>query len=991
MNNDIKTPAFIHLAGFILLFFVTVLTAQISNVPDTLRICAIRVEFKADNNPLTTGNGRFMTDTVTTDSHAIDPAPHNRLYFEDQIRAAASYYENVSGNRLTVRGTVYPASDTGAYKLDKTMGDYNPNTTDEAINAGISQLFIDAVGAADNQDNIPFGAYDLVTIFHAGVGKDVDTGFDPTPQDIPSLFITESYLQQYHDDAFNGIAVNDGQTVIKEGILLPETENQQDIQIALTGFFVSNIGSYLGLYDLFSPTTQRSGVGRFGLMDVGLLNLNGLAPSPPGAFSRQLLGWEHPEVLRNNVQNVSLARFGEEAPPGAHRMVRIPINENEYYLLEFRGDSNINIDSLFNEMYANREEPPTYLEVLKTHFSDQIEIGQSGVLISLPDYDWGLPGAGVLIWHVDERIIATEGDDNRINADPERRAVDIEEADGAQDIGQSYTLLQAGYQTELGTLADFWFKNRPSYLKGFEQYHNRFADDTNPNTRANLNRAVTNISIENFSDNRGSVMTFDYKRSGLEEPFPLNFSGRDSGFSVLTTASVAGQSTALVFAAASSGGLYAVDGQGNGLFGQDQKLLSRLEPARTHLSVALADQDRNGQSEALFAGVDHRIYGFDLSSPDEDNQPQALFSPVTLPASLHAALVVENGTVYAACNNDSLYTVNNAGTIVNRQRLAEGVRDFAVNENADPARWPSNTRYAALEIQTSAQFFVYNDHQDQFQWFHDDAGDSGVTFSAEEAPSGPFILADPDGNRQRDLLFVAGRGVYAYSRYGYTISDFPRFPNLGRNDTLRGAPLLFDVDGDNHSDVLASSKKGQILALDKQGRIKPGFPLSTGGRMVTDPVIAQLDEDAEMELAAITNDGALYIWQLEQPFNPDLESWFMTNYNAKNNVVLEAVQQQQPLGHGLMPKGRVYNYPNPNIGDETNIRYYLNAPAQVRIRIFDAAGDLIDEFSGPGNTGTANEVKWNVGDVASGVYLCQVEAKSQDKTERRIIKIMVVH
>ena len=39
----------------------------------------------------------------------------------------------------------------------------------------------------------------------------------------------------------------------------------------------------------------------------------------------------------------------------------------------------------------------------------------------------------------------------------------------------------------------------------------------------------------------------------------------------------------------------------------------------------------------------------------------------------------------------------------------------------------------------------------------------------------------------------------------------------------------------------------------------------------------------------------------------------------------------------------------------------------------------------------ANEIDWQVGDIASGIYLCQIEADAGGKKESRIIKIMVIH
>ncbi len=93
----------------------------------------------------------------------------------------------------------------------------------------------------------------------------------------------------------------------------------------------------------------------------------------------------------------------------------------------------------------------------------------------------------------------------------------------------------------------------------------------------------------------------------------------------------------------------------------------------------------------------------------------------------------------------------------------------------------------------------------------------------------------------------------------------------------------------------------------------------------------------------------------------------------------------------LLPQDKAYNYPNPNTGDVTTIRYYLKENAAVTIRILDTAGDLVQQFGGPGFGGVDNEIVWNVADIASGVYLCQIEAKTATETVNRIIKIMVVH
>ncbi|HID39253.1 MAG TPA: hypothetical protein EYP36_07035, partial [Calditrichaeota bacterium] len=324
MYNSIKKTSGEGLKLFLFLGFLILSSQQLFAAADTLRICALRVEFVEDNNPLTTGNGKFMIDTVTTDPNAIDPAPHLKGYFEDQIQAVANYFRNVSTGQLIITGDVYPVSDSGAYQLPHEMGYYNPNRTDEEIHRGLSNLLVDAVNAADSVEaDLHFSEYDLVIVFHAGVGKDINLGYDPTPQDIPSLYLSLRFLQNSIGPDFEGIPVKDG--LVKQGILLPETENQQGEAIALTGIFASNIGSFLGLYDLFSPSEQRSGIGRFGLMDFGLLNLNGLAPAMPCAFSRELLGWDIPRVVNSNASNIQIQRLGSDLPFGPPTMARIPI------------------------------------------------------------------------------------------------------------------------------------------------------------------------------------------------------------------------------------------------------------------------------------------------------------------------------------------------------------------------------------------------------------------------------------------------------------------------------------------------------------------------------------------------------------------------------------------------------------------------------------------------------------------------------------------
>ena len=92
----------------------------------------------------------------------------------------------------------------------------------------------------------------------------------------------------------------------------------------------------------------------------------------------------------------------------------------------------------------------------------------------------------------------------------------------------------------------------------------------------------------------------------------------------------------------------------------------------------------------------------------------------------------------------------------------------------------------------------------------------------------------------------------------------------------------------------------------------------------------------------------------------------------------------------LLPASSAYNWPNPVYDKATNIRYYLSKSATVRIKIYNMAGELVDDFSGPGIANLDNEVQWDVSKVQSGVYFAQIRASAGGEEKTAIIKIAVV-
>ncbi len=501
-----------------------------AGINGSVRIAAIRVSFMADETPGTTGNGSFLLNAVidTCGRYTIDPVPHDRSYFESQLVAVNNYYRSVSYGKFGLdldQSTVFPHTDDGSYILPEKMDYYHPYNQTDLHDQRVTELFRDAIETAYNNDEIDFSNYDHVVVFHAGIGQDFSLPFlDPTPEDIPSTFIDGDMLQEYV-----GGVLQFGTATINQGIILPETQNHLfyqeseniflnteepcDYQYGLTGTFALMLGFAIGLPPLWDTNSGQSGIGIFGLMDQGSNNGRGLIPSPPDAWSRKFAGWELPLILTPSI-TINLPSRSED------NLVQIPINETEYFLIENRTNwyqGNMYIDSTRYLIYKKTERYPPFVEVLFD--SVAIEKDENGVVTAIPDYDLGLPASGLLIWHIDENKIFSGLDNYLVNGDRANRGVDLEEADGAQDIGFPSIFLFS--DPSAGYFGDVWFKGNPEYERAnpsMEGLAPEFGTFTYPSTVSNEG-ASTFITIGDISF-QADTMSFTIYSSLLADGFP---------------------------------------------------------------------------------------------------------------------------------------------------------------------------------------------------------------------------------------------------------------------------------------------------------------------------------------------------------------------------------------------------------------------------------------------------------------------------------------
>jgi outer membrane protein assembly factor BamB len=100
-----------------------------------------------------------------------------------------------------------------------------------------------------------------------------------------------------------------------------------------------------------------------------------------------------------------------------------------------------------------------------------------------------------------------------------------------------------------------------------------------------------------------------------------------------------------------------------------------------------------------------------------------------------------------------------------------------------------------------------------------------------------------------------------------------------------------------------------------------------------------------------------------------------------------------PGSSELLSKDTVYTYPNPALGDEVYFKCYLGQNADVIIDVFNIAGEKIAHLENSGFGGTGLDTKWDIKNVASGVYVYKLEAISKSTGEKKYVtkKLAIIH
>ena len=1027
--------------------------AQVS--ADTIHVLAVRVQFQKDNDSRTTGDGTFDLAPGPADT-VLDAPPHDGQYFLAHLEFLRNYFQRVSKGRVIVESTLLDSVVT----LPSLMQAYSPARG--ASNLPVADLARDTWHLVDSLHLVSeFGRYQAFVVFHAGAGRDIDLvselGYDPAPYDIPSLYFGLSGLRVFYGASFAGFPVQGGTALITNTMVIPETETRLlpgatgDVPLILgiNGLLCSSLGNYLGLPDLFNTATGASGIGRFGLMDgQAIFSYAGAFPPEPSAWEKYWLGWIATPVIGAGDTTLSLP-----AVALADTAYRVAISSQEYFLIENRSRDPHGTGVIVTTLYHGNIQQQTFTR-------DVVGFGEfdlssiKGVVTDVTVPDWSLPGAtdfdgtfydgGILIWHIDESVIARGIATDAVNADADHRGVNLMEADGSQDIGQSYAMFTAGSGSEQGTVLDFWFKGNIA-----QAYSNEFSPTTLPSTVSNYG-ANSHVTISDFSG-RAPRMTFRVQRGDTRISLLQNFpkitaqipSARalvvpDSGtgapwFMLAETGAPTAATQVDQQPASSPGSVFAwkVDGSpalpGGAANGKVANLpigddvasgpivgpLGSSTDTRFVIAVNSTSPGRTGI----------RGYRFVSDGTSDSLAAEEFFLP--LPRKIVTPPAANSAMIGVGAAGGMVYFLRLDGTLADSVRPTSDTSASIAGISAVPVPdvfvvTATDGTVAVLQVEVQAvnvwsklnvgapiagpavQMGLSPGNAFE-SVFATTTGDVYLTSASLVVQPGfpirtgatiasPPALADIDGDGTREIVVYAGGEIFAYHLNGAAADYFP--VTLSASMPITSAPVVADVDGDGRPEIVAVTADGVVGAYTTLGKMAVGFPLAAG-HGTQDVAVTSLasgnPSQGSVLLVASSEDGGVHAWRTSSGPNVIPGAWPQYQHDALHSGMLQTGLPPGPsLANSLLADGRVYNWPNPVYGTTTHIRYYITEATSVHIKIFTVAGDLVTELSGPTFSNMDNEVAWDVSGVQSGVYFARIEADGPSGSQVRIIKIAVV-
>ena len=1024
---------------------------------DTIHVLVLRYNFQEEviDDPNTTGNGRMNLDPYDEDQllatvgHLVDPPPHNANYFSSHMQALSNYYEVVSEGKITLTWEIYPPGLDSVYELPHPMSYYGKCDFNEVV-GGLEEYFRDGIRVADTTSpEIDFSQFESIFMFHAGSDRQNDIGFPETCSDLFTGFIN------YISDSL--LYVDSGNVVISNALLMPETASQDNRATALNAVIAHEFGHQLGLVDLYSTATFLSQLGDFALMDNNGFGTGidfgfpvgrtfGAIPLFPTAWSRAYLGFVDVVDFR---QGSDIRLVAAEVVSSGIKVARVPISDKEYYLIENRLKD---IDNIFTNVAADTLTGvflgPAYCTICDTNVNGNITD-----ITRTREYDDLMPGSGVLIYHVDEKVAGLDYNyDGDINFDDNQlqwahdiygnttdRFITLVEGDGFVNFGGFY---RAGF----GRAEDMYRDDRNT---AFTPNSNpRTIDNTGNNTRIaidNITRVLdTTIAKPKLMD---SVVTFDVTTEDLVQGFPVRVGLPQFQISPIADDLDGDGVEEIISVSKNLISVITPDGQDfldvldpcgcppyqDSSFASihpgrlnDVPLFVKLTANATTIPVTGRFADDSSPYKLVVVGQAGRFNIFECTDANDNGEADNVLSQ-PLP-NLGTPIAMTFGGDPLNATGDTLFILTDTGYVFRKDSLGifpAILGQFTNDEYHGICRAGNGLAVMAGDSIETKIYFVNGTITDSLSL--DDYYSLGPVFADLDLDGvKELVAASPDGKVitvHIDDGLLTNNISFAYQR------DF--------QSTFTVNPIISDVDLDGYPDIVIGGTNN-IYAFNYELTVKSSFPIEINKRFPSDNVLsplisADIESGGSPELVASTEIGNLYSYgdKLTQDFplsggeqvvgsplffntstggklgylgadgwfylwHVDADSvnnfWPMAGNNPGGTFNFESGKLPSAKSYAEnFPEKSYYNYPNPVTTGTTTIRYFLGEDANsVELSIYDLSGQEITKLTGPTVGFVDNEVIWDCADITSGLYRCIIKVDFPSGSKTSFTDISII-
>jgi M6 family metalloprotease-like protein len=701
------------------------------------------------------------------------PIESSTTYYDRQLLFLSQYWNQVSDGQVVLQTTLLDS----VFTLPRPMSYYGD---DDHFQERLVHLVRDVVQVSDS--TVDYRPVQSLIIFHAGGGQEADV-FDDSRNQIWSAFVTPEDFDDILPDTTGlgrvGIATNDTISpgvprMIAEAVEVPEHESQDGYAFGLMGVVAHEFGHQLGrlqgqismpdLYDTDGEAGGSSqGIGGWCIMGGGVWIANGFVPGGPCAWTKFWLGFLAPTRVTSDGPQ-SLARLEGSLSP-APRALQIPITQSEYFLLENR-DRDPDRNGTFTFDDVDGDGCFDYYEdsFAGAEFDFFLPANRTEPDPTICDPGTYVSGSGVMIYHVDDATIEAGIRSNTVNTEAFRKGVDVEEADGIQDLDYPPSSLNAESPDDV-------------FRAG---WRDRFTPDTSPSTSAYPDER-TGISVTDISA-ADSVMTlnvsFDRTRSG----WPKVLTGRIRSLPSVASDLDGDGSLEIVVPIQrlnNTGAIFVFRQDGNDfLDGDATPTAFATTPSAPSSSPCVGDIDGVAGSEIVFQTLDGAIYAFHTNGTevlDGDANPSTLgvlappagitaqrSQPILVDLNGDNALEIVLGGSANPLGSSTLRAIRvSGGTRTIRTRSMGGATEGApaaadLDGDGLPEVIVANTPTNDSEFSASGLSIV------NWDFLNDNSIPDDFTFFLIQS-GGPYsapVLADLDRSGVPEIVVADGSGAY---------------------------------------------------------------------------------------------------------------------------------------------------------------------------------------------------------------------------------------